>query len=246
MNQLCKVICLSIAFCIGHFSGSIAIASSSHFDKVLTSYFEAAFQNNEVKLRKFEVARELSYTINCQQISETICSGVRHFFDSTTSSKQIFETANNNKSQIDILFAKDSETNDPAFLGLLDFVGGFSDSNDKSCQLHYIVSGNRITKAKLIVSSEQSEKRINACIAVQFFQALGLTLPAGLTFEAFWKLEPLGLSNFDQSQFQKLLRSLSILEFIHMCEILHSGMNKTDVQKNLQFDSKCFEGMGLR
>ena len=127
---------------------------------------------------------------------------------------------------------------------LEEFAGDPMDVSDSECQLFYRLEGSTITSAKILVSADQSERKIEACMIFQVAQSIGLGASDGFGFAINWSRHPGGMSELDEHRMQLLGKVVGFYEYVQMCPELKAGMTAAEVKQLLELPNSCFSKLG--
>jgi hypothetical protein len=125
------------------------------------------------------------------------------------------------------------------------YLGEFRDSSDKDCALYYKSKKAVVFDRVILVSLDASVAKQRMCLAVQFFQSLGLSFEGQRQFSKLWADGPDALSIVNDSEFERLVGGLKVITYIHMCEDIIPGMTKDEAAAALR-TPRCWQGLYLK
>lgn len=218
--------------------------SRSKLDTLVELYIKRAFGNDSSdRLRKFETVTALPISFECLSGANAVCASSLFTLNEAYRVSNRLNVVESPQPAIRFVLAKDSQLAEQSEALGTEFNGGFSDTSEPRCVLYYALKGERISKAAILVSTDQGFLLQKICAAVQFGQALGISSPANLNFSDLWSEEPNGYQHMDEAQFAMFRQTNSLLQYIHMCPLLHSGMTKQMVIETLKSSNVCTNGI---
>jgi hypothetical protein len=125
------------------------------------------------------------------------------------------------------------------------YSAGYRDSADSDCALYYNVKESVVSKRVILVSLDSSALKQEVCLAVQFFQSLGLSFRNQEPFFKLWQPGPDALSTLTEEEAERLLRGLTVFALIHMCPEMRVGMKQDAVIAVLR-TPRCWHGLYVK
>lgn len=235
------------------FSFHQARAEDEHYNPQLLAelfgtYMAAALNNESGAVIKPDTGNQFPIKLNCVPQDLSDCSAVWNFVVSNIvqndhvllvkSDNPIVEIYWGNSENLDAQFDLKSAT-----MGTGKEQKKITDVSDDQCRLLMVVGNSKVENAKIFISSEQSTKKQATCLAVQFFQAVGLTLPAKTNFKSAWASPLFGFDVISEEQLSAIKTGFAITEYIHMCELIVAGDDKVHLEQKLTPTSKCLAGL---
>jgi hypothetical protein len=126
------------------------------------------------------------------------------------------------------------------------YLEAFRDSADPDCAVYYRVKQSVVSDRIILISVDAPANKQRMCLAIQFFQGLGLTFERNnSSFANLWSEGANPLSKQPENQFNQLVEGLSIFTLIHMCPDIHAGMKRDQVTDVLR-SPNCWQGLYLK
>ncbi|MFO1034925.1 MAG: hypothetical protein U1E15_12945 [Hyphomicrobiales bacterium] len=251
-NYIAVIISVIIAahfFCI-----SAARAKEIDRQGLVDSYLAAAFGSSRTSLVKFansanNVLRVYSY---CDAISDSDCeTSSQHFTNAIRGDDRIrMERVTYGDLMFVITNDKEAATYIKALSRVFSQAGAGEaqiDVADPQCQLFTKVSDSSIVKAEIVASIDSDSEKLEYCLLISFYRALGLSFSADKTFDELWTQIAADRQQASSTPAERSAHFLAwrtnalILEHIHQCPKLHAGMSKNEVQELLTDDSICLK-----
>jgi hypothetical protein len=227
-------------------SNSFAETKLEKREEIILTYLKRAFSyDGKTKLRKFDLQGSIPISFECRARETKDCT--TSFLlanDAMRVTKNLkFKQSGEPKFRIIFVDKQKAEVTKQELIEI--YVGGVAEVSDKDCQVVTSQIGSAITKAAIVVSVDQAALRQKTCVTIQLSQALGLTSPANLGFSELWNEEPNGYKHLNEEKFLELRHTSTILNSIHMCPSLMSGMQIREVIAVLaQENSICMNDIG--
>jgi hypothetical protein len=209
------------------------------------SYIRVAFgSGTRDRLLKLASNDRIPFEISCSIPSENICKTMKEKFFRIVLGNINFRL----KLDLDPILRVEffDKVNSEAIKRVMseEFVGDPADISDLECELFYRLDGSTITSAKILVSADQSERKIEACMAFQIAQAIGLGAVDGAGFATNWTRNPGGMKYLDEAGIRFLSKSIGFYEYMQMCSELRAGMTPTEVRHLLELPNSCMSKIG--
>jgi hypothetical protein len=221
-----------------------SFAGNQEFATLRNVYLLASIGNKDHRLRKFSKGDPIIVERACLSLVKSKC--VTKALNSRFNSAIILHKRLNLKfsneaanPDIRIIAADQNSARSKKQELSIVYAKGFHDSEDLECQLYYSLKDDSIERAVIVVSLDAPDFKQRVCYMSQLQQSLGLALLDNLPFSELWQRQPDGYSALSEDRFARLVRTFSVLSYVHMCPDLISGMDKKTVAKVLS-DQACW------
>ena len=246
MRHLCnlKSLLLPIAILLST-NFAFAESPSEKWQNYIKTYANIAFASGtRESLRRIEVSEAIPMEINCSIPSEISCKKIREIISHNVQIDVNFRFRFDVNPIIRIEFFDKTNADAIRKVAEEEFAGGISDVSDIDCEMFIRLEGSNIIHSKVLISSEQAELKLRACLIVQVGQAVGLGPVDGGGFATIWSHKPYGLSDLDDHGIRLLRDTYGFDEYLHMCPELHAGMKLEEVKAKLELPDSCISKIG--
>ena len=217
--------------------------------KLINVYLNESLGNPDQRLRKFDVSRPLILQLKCALAAQRQCENLAigtKFQESVQTGARLKFVVNEDVPNPDfMLIYVDKTTTQATKRQLISmYLNEIVDADDEECQLYLKLRDNKIESVKIVVSADSSDFKQKACLAIQTFRGLGLALYDGLPFSKLWIMgPPNGYADLNETEFSKLIKTMGVFTYIHMCPDLKPGMNAQDVLNLMNKNLDCIHDL---
>lgn len=214
--------------------------------KSVSFYIERVFTNNNKELRKFYLDGAVPIGTECKYIDDATCVTMEDARERAFLPDFYLHFAVSTNPFLKFVFVDNAHIGELATQAELQFKGGISETSDFECQVFSILSGAEIQSSLVLVSADQSPKKIRACLIYQSLLALGIGDTKVDKFSFDWganRSQGTRISALSETDMDGYQNASVIIESIHMCKQLIPGMDLEQVKNILLSTEDCFVGL---